>query len=162
MFCNPCKYKKINHIKFYNTVIAECNNCEFASISILDYQNLINDAIISNNFLRINIFTIIDTLSLKDQKKYQFLNNYFAIDMLKSIKTKEICRICGENLYKIKKDKNFSLYFCETCMTVYFNKKEFKKYIEKCIKFINKFYYFIIIKERFLHLFKEGKNNVKK
>lgn len=162
MFCNPCKYKKINRIKFYNTILEECDDCEFASISIIDYPNFIKNAIIFNNFLGINVFTIIDTLPFKDQTKYELLNKCFFIDLSKANKTNNICRICNEKLYEIKKDKNFSLYFCETCMTVFFNRKEFKKYIEKNIKFINKFYYFIIIKKRFLHLFKGGKNNVKK
>ena len=163
MYCNTCKYKNINNVRLYDYILSECEECGYCSISLNDYKNFINSAIIYNHFLNITIFTIIDTLPKNLQKKYYILLKDLDLDFDNYVKTNNKCRICGEHLFEIKKSNHFSFLFCEYCLNIYFNKKQFKEYIEKRIKFINKFYYLIIIKERFLQLFKkEGKNNVKK
>ena len=162
MYCNPCKYKNIDQIKIYNTVVDECYKCNYCSIPFDEYINFILDAIISNHFSNINIFTIIDTLSNRDQNKYSMIMDYFLISAQNLKETNNICRICGEKLYEIKKDKNFSIYICKNCSNVFFEKEKFKSYLKKKIKIINRYYYFINIKERFLRLIKKGsKNNVK-
>lgn len=162
MYCNLCKYEDITQIKLYDNIVDSCSKCDYCTISINDYSNFIKMAIIKNGFLNINIFTIIDMLSIKEQHQYEMLINSFDISNLNDFKeTTNKCRICCGKLFEIKKDNNFSLFLCENCLNVYFQKNEFKKYMEKRIKLILKFYYFIYIKERFLHLIgKEGKNNV--
>ena len=163
MYCNLCKYEDITQIKLYDNIVDSCSKCDYCTISIGDYFNFIKMAIIKNGFLNINVFTIIDTLPIKEQQQYEMLMESFSINEDDFEKTTNKCRICSGQLFEIKKDNDFSLFFCENCLNVYFQKNEFKKYVEKRIKFILKFYYFIYIKERFLHLIrKEGKNNVKK
>lgn len=161
MFCDFCKYENINHIKLYNTIVDECSKCEYCSISLSNYFDFINDIIISNHFLGINIFTIIDMLPRKHQIKYQMLYECFSINLNELNETNRKCRICGEYLFEIKKSNNFSLYICKNCMNVFFNKEKIKEYVEEKIKFIHKYYYFIIIRKRFLQLIeRRGKNNV--
>lgn len=162
MYCNSCEYKNITQIKFYDYGVDSCSKCGYCTISISDYFNFIRMSIIKEGFLNLNVFSIIDMLPIKQQHQYEILSDSFNIDLAELEETNKKCRICGEPLFKIKKNENFSLYFCEHCLNVYFQKNEFKKYLENRIKFILKFYYFIYIKERFLRLFtKEGKNNVK-
>lgn len=155
MFCNPCKYEKINQIKLYDFIVDECSECEYCSIPVIEYFNFIRMVIIKYHFLNISILTDIDILPKHLKNKYQMLFECFSINLNNLFESNYQCRICGEDFYEIKKDKNFSLYFCQNCMNIFFNKKDFKKYVEKEIKFINKFYYFIYMKERFLQLFKK-------
>ncbi len=163
MYCkDSCEYKNIKKIILHNFVLDICDKCNYCSISISEYFDFLNQVIISNHLFNINLFTIVDAIPKNEQNKYNDFLNYFLINLNHLKKCEKYCRICGDILSEEKKSKNFSIYFCNNCMHVYFEKNLFNKYLKKKIKIFNNFYFLIYMYKRFLQLFKRGKNNVKK
>lgn len=157
-FCNPCSFKNIIKIVFYEILFYRCEKCDYSFINLNDYKALIYNIICHHKIGNLTYNMDEDILSKKDLKKLHEFKEFLKID--KSIlinDNKNICPICRtEHLKYGFFNKKVKYFICDDCQRLFFNIDEFNNLLEDLTK--KKTFYFKL-KEIFTKLW--SKNNAK-
>jgi Zn-finger nucleic acid-binding protein len=148
--CQFCNYKNIDHIIFYDIRVDKCAKCDFIRVSIDNFDKIIMNSILINNFMnssKYHSFYDMPIKNLKTIKKFLLSLNLsnFVFEDRNDIK---LCNFCHDETVVIRNRFciNFTMYYCKSCNSLYFLKSDFENailYLQKYAIQKSKWYKFI-------------------